>query len=456
MPNIVIAGAQWGDEGKGKIVDLLTAQRPGRGPLQRRPQRRPHRHRGRRSSFVLHLIPSGILHPGILCVMGNGMVIDPWALEKEIAELRASAASRSSDNLVISDRAHLILPHHRALEALAEERARRAQDRHHAARHRPRVRGQGRPPRPAHGRPAAAGDAARRSSRRRAGTTSRCCRGAGRAPDVDWDALLADLIGVRRAPPRRASRTSSLVLHQQMAQRLLGPVRGRAGDAARPRPRHLSVRHLARPRPRAAPRPASACRPTRDRRRPRHRQGLHARAWATGPLPDRDRRRRSRTRSASAATSTAPPRAARAAAAGSTRSSARYSVRVNGFDTLALTKLDVLDELDEIKVCTGYRFEGETLDETSRRDSSVLEACEPVYETLPGWKHADRGRARLARAARGRARATSSGSASWSGSRSASSPPAPTATTRSCAPRARSRAGSREPGRSPRVLTSRR
>jgi adenylosuccinate synthase len=63
----------------------------------------------------------------------------------------------------------------------------------------------------------------------------------------------------------------------------------------------------------------------------------------------------------------------------------RYAVRLNGFDTLAITKLDVLDELEEISVCTGYRFEGETLTEMPS-DSNVLEGCEPVYETLSGWR----------------------------------------------------------------------
>jgi adenylosuccinate synthase len=63
----------------------------------------------------------------------------------------------------------------------------------------------------------------------------------------------------------------------------------------------------------------------------------------------------------------------------------RYAVRVNGFDTLAITKLDVLDELDTIPVCTGYSFDGATLTEMPS-DTSVLEACEPVYERLPGWK----------------------------------------------------------------------
>jgi adenylosuccinate synthase len=81
----------------------------------------------------------------------------------------------------------------------------------------------------------------------------------------------------------------------------------------------------------------------------------------------------------------------------------RYSVRVNGFDSLALTKLDVLDSLDEVKVCTGYRFEGELLTEMPG-DMSVLEACTPVYEALPGWKAPTSGVrtfAELPKAARG-------------------------------------------------------
>ena len=78
----------------------------------------------------------------------------------------------------------------------------------------------------------------------------------------------------------------------------------------------------------------------------------------------------------------------------------RYATRINGFDTLALTKLDVLDELDEVKVCTGYRFEGDLLTEMPA-DMSVLEACEPVYESLPGWKAPTHGARDLRRAAQG-------------------------------------------------------
>ena len=118
--NVAVLGAQWGDEGKGKIVDLLA----------------PHfsyvaRYQGghnaghtvfvRGTRFVLRLIPSGILHPGITCVIGNGVVIDPQALFAEIDEL-ARHGIDVGDRIVISDKAHLILPYHRDLDLLSEAR----------------------------------------------------------------------------------------------------------------------------------------------------------------------------------------------------------------------------------------------------------------------------------------------------------------------------------------------
>src|SRR4030095_7203306 len=141
--------------------------------------------------YVLRLVPSGILHPGILCLMGNGMVIDPWAFEQEISELRQHDVP-VDDNLLISDRAHLILPHHRALEALAEELR---GDRKIGT----TLRGIG---------PAYEDKAARRGLRMgdllRPGTLGgkleesrrhyeQVCLGAAHAPSVDWDKLLGDL-----------------------------------------------------------------------------------------------------------------------------------------------------------------------------------------------------------------------------------------------------------------------
>src|SRR5688572_14814957 len=119
MPNIVIAGAQWGDEGKGKVVDLLTEK------VQVVARYNGGHNAGHTvivngERFVLRLIPCGILHPGILCVIGSGMVIDPWELEREMEELRARGVALE-ESLIVSNRAHLILPHHRLLEKLAEE-----------------------------------------------------------------------------------------------------------------------------------------------------------------------------------------------------------------------------------------------------------------------------------------------------------------------------------------------
>src|SRR5215475_4648145 len=118
--NLAILGAQWGDEGKGKVVDLLT----------------PHfsivaRSQGGHNAghtvyvngikFILRLIPSGILHPGVTCVIGNGVVVDLQALFAEVDELTAKGGDIGR-RIVVSDKAHVILPYHRDLDLLSEAR----------------------------------------------------------------------------------------------------------------------------------------------------------------------------------------------------------------------------------------------------------------------------------------------------------------------------------------------
>src|SRR5579862_7105371 len=118
--NLAILGAQWGDEGKGKIVDLLT----------------PHfslvaRYQGGHNAghtvyvngqkFILRLVPSGILHPGVTCVIGNGVVVDPQALFVEVGELIKHGIDVDG-RIIVSDKAHLILPYHRDLDLLSEAR----------------------------------------------------------------------------------------------------------------------------------------------------------------------------------------------------------------------------------------------------------------------------------------------------------------------------------------------
>src|SRR5436189_3077607 len=118
--NLAILGAQWGDEGKGKIVDLLTP----RFSIVARYQgghNAGHTVYANERKFVLRLLPSGILHDGITCVIGNGVVIDPQALFAEIDEL-AAAGIDIGDRLIVSDKAHLILPYHKELDLLSEAR----------------------------------------------------------------------------------------------------------------------------------------------------------------------------------------------------------------------------------------------------------------------------------------------------------------------------------------------
>src|SRR5512145_2424251 len=113
MPCVVVVGGQWGDEGKGKIVDRLTE----RAEVVVRYQGGPNAGHtvvvdGRR--FALRHLPSGILRPGVLSVVGNGVVVDPASLLGEIQDIRESGVE-VGENLKISDRAHVILPEHRIL-----------------------------------------------------------------------------------------------------------------------------------------------------------------------------------------------------------------------------------------------------------------------------------------------------------------------------------------------------
>jgi adenylosuccinate synthase len=396
VPNIVIAGAQWGDEGKGKVVDLLAAK------VQVVARYNGGHNAGHTvivegKKYVLHLVPSGILHPGILCVMGNGMVIDPWALEKEMGELREQGVS-FEDNLVLSDRAHLILPHHRALEALSEEMrgARKIGTTN---------RGIG----PAYEdkagrRGITLGDLLRpghlpgklEETRRH---YEMVCRGAGRPPEVDWDGLALELTGFSDRL-RGHIRDASLVLQRQIRNGYSVLFEGAQATL-------LDVDHGSYPFVTSSSAVAAGA-ATGLGIAPTCIDGAIgiAKAYTTrvgaGPLPTEMEgalEEEVRARGHEYGASTGRPRRCGWFDA----VVVRYSVRVNGFDTLALTKLDVLDALEEVKVCTGYRFEGELLTELPA-DMSVLEACEPVYESLPGWKSPTAGLrsfAELPKAARG-------------------------------------------------------
>jgi adenylosuccinate synthase len=117
---LVIIGTQWGDEGKGKIVDIISREAQVVARYQGG-NNAGHTVVDGDKKYILHLIPSGILHENCLCFIGNGVVVDPEALGKEIAEMEAVGCSSVRDRLKIADGAHLVLPYHRLLDAAQEK-----------------------------------------------------------------------------------------------------------------------------------------------------------------------------------------------------------------------------------------------------------------------------------------------------------------------------------------------
>jgi adenylosuccinate synthase len=378
MPNIVIAGAQWGDEGKGKIVDLL-AERVQVVARYNGGHNAGHTVIIGDRRFVLHLIPSGVLHAGVLCLMGNGMVVDPWALEKEIADLR-EAGIEIDGNLRISDRAHLILPHHREIEALTEELR-------GARRIGTTLRGIG----PAYEdkvgrRGLRMGDLMRPAALSEKLTEARrhhelLFRGAGREPTIDWEALVAELAGFgERLGPRITD--VARVLHEELARGYSVLFEGAQATL-------LDVDFGSYPFVTSSS--AVAAGASTGLGVPLTRIdaviGI-AKAYTTrvggGPFPtamEGELEDAIRRKGGEFGASTGRPRRCGWFDA----VIARHSVRVNGFEFIGLMKLDVLDDQPEIRICTAYRCEEETLEEMPA-DPALLARCEPVYETVPGWR----------------------------------------------------------------------
>jgi adenylosuccinate synthase len=387
--NIAVLGAQWGDEGKGKIVDLLT---PNFSIVARYQGGHNAGHtvyaNGRK--FVLRLLPSGILHDGITCVIGNGLVVDPQALFGEIDEL-ASAGITVGDRLVISDKAHLILPYHRELDLLSE--ARRGERKIGTT-----SRGIG----PAYEdkiarRGVRVGDLADPSSLAEAVKQNVAARNRLIGDtQMDWRQVLADLA---KAWERMAPWVGDVSLFLARARQA-----GRAVMFEGAQGTLLDIDHGTYPYVTSSnatiggvctglgigPRAIDAV------------LGV-AKAYTTrvgeGPLPteltgEMGNRLRESGQEFGAVTGR-PRRCGWYDAV-----VVRYAVRVNGLDALALTKLDVLDDLPEIQVCTSYRRKGASLTEMPS-DIAQLSACEPVYETLPGWTSPTRGVRRYADLPRG-------------------------------------------------------
>ena len=371
--NLAVLGAQWGDEGKGKIVDLLTP----RFDIVARYQgghNAGHTVYVNGTKFVLRLIPSGILHDNIVCVIGNGLVVDPQALFAEIDEL-AKHGINAEARLVVSNKAHIILPYHRDLDLLSE--ARRGERKIGTT-----SRGIG---------PAYEDKIARRGIRVADLADPRTLEQNVRDnviarnrlvqdSTMDWRQVLDELVATgKRLQPM--VRDVSLLLADAMKAGKAIMFEGAQGTL-------LDIDHGTYPYVTSSNASiGGVCTGLGVGPRAIHGVLGVVKAYTTrvgeGPLPtelDGEMGNRLRDSGNEYGAVTGRPRRCGWYDA----VAVRYGVRVNGLDGLALTKLDVLDGLPELSVCTAYRCNGATLTEMPG-DQAQLAACEPVYETLAGW-----------------------------------------------------------------------
>ena len=378
---IVIIGAQWGDEGKGKVVDLLAD----RFDIVARYQgghNAGHSVYVGDKAFVLRLLPSGIIHEDSVCVLGNGMVIDPKAFFEEVDQMESQGISITPERLKVSSRAHLIMPYHRALDHTSEERL----------------------------------------GNEKIGTTLRGIGPAyedkaGRRGIRVADALVPELLKLRIE--RNLEEANRIIVTygqsplyataifdeiQPLVERLRPFVAETSHFFAEAKKQNkkillegaqatlLDVDHGTYPYVTSS-NPTAGGAAVGTGIPPHHISGVLGivRTYATrvgeGPFPtemlddEEATANLIRQRGNEYGSVTKRPRRCGWFDAVATK----YAAELNGFNSVALTKLDVLDALDTIKICVGYEIDGEKI-ETFPAVSQDLQKIKPVYETLAGWK----------------------------------------------------------------------
>jgi adenylosuccinate synthase len=377
---IVIIGAQWGDEGKGKVVDLLAD----RFDIVSRYQgghNAGHSVYVGDKAFVLRLLPSGIIHPDKTCVLGNGMVIEPKAFFEEIDQIEQKGISVTPDRLKVSSRAHLIMPYHKALDHTSEERL--GNEKIGTT-----LRGIG---------PAYEDKAGRRGIRvadalspemlrmrieRNLEEANRIIVLYGNEP-LRADEIYDEISPLVERLEPFVTETSHFLAEARRANKkiLLEGAQATLLDVD-----HGTYPYVTSSNPTAGGASVGAGIP------PHHISGVLGivRTYATrvgeGPFPtemlegESEMAELIRERGNEYGSVTRRPRRCGWFDAVATR----YAAELNGFDSMALTKLDVLDTLDEIKVGIGYEVDGKRTD-TFPAVASMLGKIKPIYETLPGW-----------------------------------------------------------------------
>jgi adenylosuccinate synthase len=376
MANTILVGAQWGDEGKGKIIDVLTKE----ADIVVRSQggnNAGHTVFIGKHRYVLHLVPSGILRRGKVCVIGNGVVVDPISLVEEIDGLRRLGV-KVDGNLIVSETAHLVFPYHREIDS-----------------HRETLKGQ-----------------------HKIGTTKRGIGPAYGDKAARTGLRIVDLVNpprfeqLLRAKIRENNEILKAVGAKPLSFLKVHEAYRQAGDRLRPFVRNtvvflheaaqqgcdilfegaqgtfLDIDHGTYPFVTSSNTTAGgACTGSGI---PPHRMDRVVgvmKAYTTrvgeGPLPTEDQDITRLLHSMGREFGATTGRARRCGWFDAVAT--RHAAMVNGIDDLAVTNVDGLDTLDVIRVCVGYRLGSEKYDYLPA-DIEVLARCDPVYVDFPGWK----------------------------------------------------------------------
>jgi adenylosuccinate synthase len=377
--SVVVVGLQWGDEGKGKIVDLLSAEADVVVRFQGG-NNAGHTLVVNGEETVLHLIPSGALHSGTTCVIGGGVVVDPGVLVEELETLRARGYMRERGRLLISQECHLILPYHKAIDQARE-----------------RKRGVGKIGTTGRGiGPAYEDKAARIGLRMIDLCDDSFFRERLRLNLVEKNAYLQAMLGesvldfgTMAAELSRYGTVlrdfvadTSRFVHDALVggkKVLFEGAQGLMLDVDLGTYPYVTSSNTGA----GAVTSGAGIAPNMVRSVVGISKAYTTRV-GSGPFPtelDNDLGERLRSEGGEYGATTGRPRRCGWFDA----VIVRRGVRTSGITSIALTKLDVLTGIDPVRICTGYRIDGREVDEVPA-SADVLARCEPVYEDHPGWR----------------------------------------------------------------------
>ncbi len=379
MANVVVVGTQWGDEGKGKIVDLYAESADVIARFQGG-NNAGHTLVVKGEKTILHLIPSGILHDHKICIVGNGVVVDPKVLLEEIDSLKKRNLFPPETKLFVSEQAHVIMPYHRVLDSGRE-----------ASRGNGKIGTTGRGIGPAYEDKVARtgiricdlidNEVFREKLERNLEEKNFCLVNLYKQKPLEFKAIYeeyrkyADLI-------RPYVKNTSLILDGEIRKGKRVLFEGAQGS-------HLDVDHGTYPFVTSSNTvagnacPGTGIGPTRIQEIVGIVKAYTTRVGGGPFLTELKDEVGERIQTMGCEFGATTGRKRRCGWLDMVL--IRQSARVSGLSGLAITKLDVLTGIDKLKICTGYRSDNETYTEAVPANMRVLANCEPVYEELDGW-----------------------------------------------------------------------